>query len=86
MYLIFDTETTGLPKCWDAPFTDTDKWSRCIQIAWQLHDDMGNCIDHQDYLVKPEGFNTPFDTEKTYGISTEIGQKQGATFRGFRKK
>ncbi len=47
---------------------------------------MGNCIDHQDYLVKPEGFNTPFDTEKTYGISTEIAQEQGAAFRGFREK
>jgi DNA polymerase-3 subunit alpha len=40
MYLIFDTETTGLPKRWDAPITDTDNWPRCIQIAWQLHDDM----------------------------------------------
>ena len=38
MYLIFDTETTGLPKRFDAPITDTDNWPRCIQIAWQLHD------------------------------------------------
>jgi hypothetical protein len=54
---IFDTETTGLPKRWDAPITDTDNWPRCIQIAWQLHDDMGKLIEHQDYLVKPDGFN-----------------------------
>jgi DNA polymerase-3 subunit alpha len=53
MYLIFDTETTGLPKRWDAPITDSDNWPRCIQIAWQLHDDMGKLIEHQDYLVKP---------------------------------
>ena len=57
MYLIFDTETTGLPRSWSAPITDTDNWPRCIQIAWQLHDEMGNLIEHQDYLVKPEGFN-----------------------------
>ena len=50
MYLIFDTETTGLPKRWDAPITDTDNWPRCIQIDWQLHDEMGNCIEHEDYL------------------------------------
>ena len=42
MYLIFDTETTGLPRSWSAPITDTDNWPRCIQIAWQLHDEMGN--------------------------------------------
>ncbi|WP_159019149.1 DNA polymerase III subunit alpha [Algibacter sp. L3A6] len=77
MYLIFDTETTGLPKRWDAPITDTDNWPRCIQIAWQLHDDMGNCIEHQDYLVKPAGFNIPYDAEKIHGISTELAEEQG---------
>jgi DNA polymerase-3 subunit alpha len=77
MYLIFDTETTGLPKRWDAPITDTDNWPRCIQIAWQLHDAMGNCIEHQDYLVKPEGFNIPYDAEKIHGISTELAEEQG---------
>ncbi|WP_299102241.1 DNA polymerase III subunit alpha [uncultured Winogradskyella sp.] len=77
MYLIFDTETTGLPKRWDAPITDTDNWPRCIQIAWQLHDGMGNCIEHQDYLVQPEGFNIPYDAEKIHGISTELAQEQG---------
>ncbi|WP_027138363.1 DNA polymerase III subunit alpha [Gaetbulibacter saemankumensis] len=77
MYLIFDTETTGLPKRWDAPITDTDNWPRCIQIAWQLHDAMGNCIDHQDYLVQPDGFNIPYDAEKIHGISTELAQEEG---------
>ncbi|WP_282134525.1 DNA polymerase III subunit alpha [Seonamhaeicola maritimus] len=79
MYLIFDTETTGLPKRWDAPITDTDNWPRCIQIAWQLHDAMGNCIEHQDYLIQPEGFNIPYDAEKIHGISTELAQEQGVT-------
>ncbi|MFH4963433.1 DNA polymerase III subunit alpha [Gaetbulibacter sp. M235] len=77
MYLIFDTETTGLPKRWDAPISDTNNWPRCIQIAWQLHDAYGNCIEHQDYLVKPDGFNIPYDAEKIHGISTELAQKQG---------
>ncbi|MBQ0734333.1 DNA polymerase III subunit alpha [Aquimarina celericrescens] len=77
MYLVFDTETTGLPKRWDAPISDTDNWPRCIQIAWQLHDAMGNCIEHQDYLVKPDGFNIPYDAEKIHGISTELAEKDG---------
>ena len=77
MYLIFDTETTGLPKRWDAPYTDTDNWPRCIQIAWQLHDGMGNVIEHQDYLVKPDGFNIPYDAEKIHGISTALAEQDG---------
>ncbi|WP_298502737.1 DNA polymerase III subunit alpha [uncultured Maribacter sp.] len=77
MYLIFDTETTGLPKRWNAPITDTDNWPRCIQIAWQLHDDMGRLVESQDYLVKPDGFNIPYDAEKIHGISTELAAQDG---------
>lgn len=49
MYLIFDTETTGLPKKWNAPVTDIDNWPRCVQLAWQVHDKPGNCIDNKDF-------------------------------------
>ncbi len=77
MYLIFDTETTGLPKRWDAPLTDSDNWPRCIQIAWQLHDDMGRLLEHQDYLVQPDGFDIPYDSERIHGISTALADEQG---------
>jgi DNA polymerase-3 subunit alpha len=50
-----------------------------VQIAWQLHDAMGNCIEHQDYLIKPEGYNIPFDAEKIHGISTALADEQGIT-------
>ena len=79
MYLIFDTETTGLPKSWNAPITDTDNWPRCIQIAWQLHDEMGRVIEHNDFLIQPEGFNIPYDAERIHGISTELAQQEGIT-------
>ncbi len=81
MYLIFDTETTGLPKNFNAPVSDTDNWPRCIQIAWQLHDAEGHCIEHQDYLVRPDGFNIPFDSEKIHGISTELATEQGISLK-----
>jgi DNA polymerase-3 subunit alpha len=77
MYLIFDTETTGLPRRWDAPITDVDNWPRVVQIAWQLHDEMGNMVDHQDYLIKPDGFDIPYDSEQVHGISTALAKQQG---------
>ena len=79
MYLIFDTETTGLPKRYDAPISDVNNWPRCVQIAWQLHDSMGKLIEHQDYIIQPEGFNIPFDAERVHGISTELAQAEGIT-------
>ena len=77
MFLIFDTETTGLPKRWDAPITDTDNWPRCVQIAWQLHDAMGNLIENDNFLIQPDGFNIPFDSEQIHGISTDLAQSDG---------
>ncbi|MDR6299429.1 DNA polymerase III subunit alpha [Mesonia maritima] len=77
MYLIFDTETTGLPKRWDAPISDSENWPRAIQIAWQLHDEMGRLIEHEDFLIKPEGFNIPYDAERIHGISTELAEQEG---------
>ena len=68
MYLIFDTETTGLPRNWNAPITDTENWPRCIQIAWQLHDSMGDLVEQSDYLLQPDGFDIPFDAEKIHAF------------------
>ncbi len=77
MFLIFDTETTGLPKNWNAPYTDTDNWPRVVQIAWQLHDASGALIEHHDYLINPDGFSIPYNAEEIHGISTELAQQEG---------
>ena len=82
MYLIFDTETTGLPRNYNAPVSDTDNWPRCVQIAWQLHDEWGNLLEHADYLINPEGFNIPYDAERVHGISTALAQAEGVPLAG----
>jgi len=81
MYIIFDTETTGLPRNWNAPITDTDNWPRAVQIAWQLHDDMGNLLEQKDYLIKPEGYDIPYDAERIHGISTALAEDQGVDLK-----
>ncbi len=77
MYLIFDTETTGLPHSYSAPITDLENWPRLVQIAWQLHDAKGNLLSNQNYIVKPDGFTIPFNSEKIHGISTKRANKEG---------
>jgi DNA polymerase-3 subunit alpha len=78
MFLVFDTETTGLPKHWNAPISDHENWPRCVQIAWQLHDDFGACIEHKDYIVSPEGFDIPYESEQIHGISTALATQEGS--------
>jgi len=77
MYLIFDTETTGLPKNWKAPISDTENWPRCVQLAWQVHDELGNLIESKSYIVKPDDYDIPFESEKIHGISTLLAEKEG---------
>ena len=77
MYLIFDTETTGLPRDYSAPITDFDNWPRLVQLAWQLHDHTGKLMSSGNYIVKPEGFTIPFNSEKIHGISTKRAKKEG---------
>ncbi len=77
MYLIFDTETTGLPHSYSAPITDLENWPRLVQLAWQLHDNKGNLINSENFIVKPEGFTIPFNSEKIHGISTKRATEEG---------
>lgn len=77
MYLVFDTETTGLPQNFNAPLSDSDNWPRMVQIAWQLHDENGELIENQDYIIKPEGYDIPFNATRIHGISTKMAQEQG---------
>jgi hypothetical protein len=68
----------------DAIITDSANWPRCIQIAWQLLDDaMGNLIEHQDYLVKPEGFNilTMLSEFMEFRLNCIEGNRSSCSFR-----
>ncbi|MEN9333269.1 MAG: polymerase subunit alpha [Bacteroidota bacterium] len=77
MYIIFDTETTGLPQNYNAPLTDTQNWPRVVQMAWQLHSQDGALISAQNIIVKPEGFSIPFNAVKVHGITTEKAHEKG---------
>jgi len=77
MYIIFDTETTGLPRDYNAPIEDLDNWPRLVQLAWQLHDERGALVTHKSIIAKPEGFTIPFNAEKVHGISTARATKEG---------
>ena len=77
MFLIFDTETTGLPKNYNAPLTDFDNWPRMVQLAWQVHDDKGRFVENHNYIIQPEGFEIPIDAKMVHHISTKYATEHG---------
>ena len=76
-YLIFDTETTGLPKNWKAPVQRLDNWPRLVQLAWILYDEQGKDQLKHSRIIKPEGFTIPHDAARVHGITTARALREG---------
>ena len=79
-YLFFDTETTGLPRKWNAPVNDLDNWPRLVQIAWVLYKD-GIKISSYDLIIKPENFIIPTEASNIHGITTELAVSKGVSLQ-----
>lgn len=88
VYLFFDTETTGLPRSWNAPVTALDNWPRLVQLAYMAYDGEGGLIAAVDTIVKPEGFTIPVESSRIHGITTERalaeGKDLGTVLRDFK--
>jgi DNA polymerase III epsilon subunit-like protein len=77
MHLFFDIETAGMPKNYNSPHTDVFNWPRMVQIAWLAFDENKKLVNHQTYIIKPEGFEIPVESEERNGITMDIAKEQG---------
>ena len=77
MYLFFDTETSGLPKNYKAPASDTDNWPRLVQLAYIVYDSEGKELIAQDLIVKPVDFIIPKEASDIHGIPHEKALEVG---------
>jgi DNA polymerase III epsilon subunit-like protein len=80
-YLFFDTETTGVPRNYNAPASNTQNWPRLVQLGWIVTDEEGNTLSQGNEIVKPEGFVIPADAARVHGITTERAQREGKPLR-----
>ena len=75
--LFFDTETTGTPRNYKAPVTDSSNWPRLVQLAWIMADKNGNVVKKKSVIIKPDGFSIPSDASAIHGITTERALREG---------
>lgn len=78
-FLVFDTETTGLPQTkFINPFT-LHQWPYIVQFSYVIYDTLLNdIVESKDYVIKvPESILIPEDSTKIHGITNEISQKKG---------
>jgi len=81
MYLVFDTETTGLPKNYQAPLDDFSNWPRIVQIAWSIYDSEGNHWESYSYIIKPIDFIIPDEVAKIHRITQERALAEGVELK-----
>lgn len=74
MFLVFDTETTGLPL-WNDP-SDDPRQPHIVDIACSLFDRTGLEIERFDAIINP-GVPIPDEVSAIHGITTEIAQAEG---------
>lgn len=80
MLLVFDTETTGMPKSWNASWKLVDNWPRLVQIAWLPFSGTLQPIDPvriECRLIKPDGYEIPPGATEIHGISHEMAEEHG---------
>lgn len=76
--LFFDTETTGVPRDYKAPVTDSDNWPRLVQLGWIVSNANGDVIKERNYLIRPNGyFIIPEEAAKVHGITTFKANSEG---------
>jgi DNA polymerase III epsilon subunit-like protein len=78
--LIFDTETTGLPKDWKIPAErQPNNWPHIVSIGWMILDSETNKVEWQkSYVIKPNGWVIPEESTAIHGIRHSFAQSYGA--------
>lgn len=74
MYLVFDTETTGLPL-WKEPSDHPDQ-PHIVDIACSLFDQDLQEIERFDAIINP-GIEVPEDIAAIHGLTTAVVQAEG---------
>lgn len=79
MYLIFDTETTGLPPDFSPPTAERNHWPRLVQLAWQMYDEKRRLVAECSVLVSPDGYEIPAQATLVHGIDANMAYQYGTT-------
>ena len=71
--LVFDTETTGLPKGYPSIYK-TDLWPHIVQLSYILYDTSKNKIlVENDHIIKlPKSVELPEESTKIHGVTREM--------------
>lgn len=72
-YLLFvDTETSGLPKDWHAPYNRSGNWPYIVQLAWVVFNKQGQELKRENHFIKPTDYEVSSRSREIHGISDDF--------------
>ena len=77
--LVFDVETTGLPKKRKAALDDFDNWPYIVQLSLVVYDVIEGGIEsiNDSIIMLPENVVIPPESTLVHGITNEMMVKEG---------
>jgi DNA polymerase III epsilon subunit-like protein len=80
--MIFDTETTGLPKNSTPAYNAPNNWPHLVSISWAILNSETNAVEKKrSYIVYPETWVIPEDSTEIHGISHLQAVEQGVPLK-----
>ena len=81
--VVFDVETTGLPKQRKASLFDTELWPYIVQMSWTVIDIIEcKIMSIDDHIVRlPNDVVIPQDSTKIHGITNEMMMEKGTDIK-----
>ena len=78
-FLVFDTETTGLPSSKIINPDTLNLWPHIVQFSYVIYDtEINDIIESSDRIVRvKEDINIPEESTKFHGITNEISKNNG---------
>lgn len=78
--LIFDTETTGLPKSRKSANDGPNNWPHIVSISWVILDTETNNIEKQEnHIILPMEWEIPAESIAIHGITNEFAKQNGVS-------
>ena len=76
--LIFDTETTGLPKTREQAYQKPNNWPHIVSISWVILDSTTNkIVKEKSYIIRSDNWIIPDDSIAIHKITNEIAKRDG---------
>ncbi len=75
--LFIDTEASGLPKKWNAPYSKVNNWPFSVQVSWLVYNRNGDLIKEENHYINNNDYKITPAALNIHGITQEFLKQHG---------